>query len=409
MRTSKRPPRATTCDRTRGLHRRRPAAARRQHPRPGRAPRPAARRREHAGVHAGRDQRHGEGPPPGRPARGGRRDRPRQHLPPLPAARPRADRAPRRPPLLHGAGTARSSRTPAGSRWSRSATSAPSTTAGSPSAATWTAPSTGSRPSRPWRSRRRSGRTSPSRSTSPSRRRARTRRTLRRRHGADAPLGRPLRRGAAPARPGALRGHPGRPGPRAARRVHPGDRLAPVRRPEHRRPRRRRDARAAQRRAGHRRPLLADDPRPRYLMGLGSPLDLVDAVDRGVDMFDSVLPARVARNGQLWVPGGRLNLRNAEMLDDPRPVQEDCPCLLCRGFSRAYLAHLFRAQGAPRVPARDLSQPDLHPRVHGEDPALDRGRDLPRRHARTACSRPADGPPCIRSEVGVKADEARWR
>ncbi len=91
-------------------------------------------------------------------------------------------------------------------------------------------------------------------------------------------------------------------------------------------------------------PLLADDPRPRYLMGLGSPADLLEAVHRGIDLFDSVLPARVARNGQLWVPGGRLNLRNREFLDDPGPVQEDCPCLLCRGFSRAYLAHLFRAK-----------------------------------------------------------------
>jgi queuine tRNA-ribosyltransferase len=90
-------------------------------------------------------------------------------------------------------------------------------------------------------------------------------------------------------------------------------------------------------------PLLADDPRPRYLMGLGSPLDLLDAVDAGVDMFDSVLPARVARNGSLWTPEGRLNLRNARFLDDPRPVQEDCPCRLCRTFSRAYLAHLLRA------------------------------------------------------------------
>jgi queuine tRNA-ribosyltransferase len=90
-------------------------------------------------------------------------------------------------------------------------------------------------------------------------------------------------------------------------------------------------------------PLLADDPRPRYLMGLGSPADLLDAVHRGVDLFDSVLPARVARNGQLWVPGGRLNLRNARFLDDPEPVQADCPCLLCRTFSRAYLAHLLRA------------------------------------------------------------------
>ncbi|HET9615401.1 MAG TPA: tRNA guanosine(34) transglycosylase Tgt [Candidatus Limnocylindrales bacterium] len=88
---------------------------------------------------------------------------------------------------------------------------------------------------------------------------------------------------------------------------------------------------------------LAVDPRPRYLMGLGSPADLLEAVHRGVDLFDSVLPARVARNGQLWVPGGRLNLRNRRFLDDPEPVQEDCPCLLCRTFSRAYLAHLLRA------------------------------------------------------------------
>jgi queuine tRNA-ribosyltransferase len=90
-------------------------------------------------------------------------------------------------------------------------------------------------------------------------------------------------------------------------------------------------------------PLLADDPRPRYLMGLGSPADLLEAVHRGIDLFDSVLPARVARNGQLWVPGGRLNIRNRRFLDDPGPVQDDCPCLLCRTFSRAYIAHLFRA------------------------------------------------------------------
>ncbi len=89
---------------------------------------------------------------------------------------------------------------------------------------------------------------------------------------------------------------------------------------------------------------LADDARPRYLMGLGSPADLLEAVHRGVDLFDSVLPARVARNGQLWVPGGRLNIRNQRFLDDPEPVQRDCPCLLCQRFSRAYLAHLFRAR-----------------------------------------------------------------
>ena len=91
-------------------------------------------------------------------------------------------------------------------------------------------------------------------------------------------------------------------------------------------------------------PLLDGDPRPRYLMGLGSPTDLLEAVHRGIDLFDSVLPARVARNGQLWVPGGRLNLRNEQFRDDPRPVQADCPCPLCVRFSRAYLSHLFRAR-----------------------------------------------------------------
>jgi queuine tRNA-ribosyltransferase len=91
-------------------------------------------------------------------------------------------------------------------------------------------------------------------------------------------------------------------------------------------------------------PLLADDPRPRYLMGLGSPADLLDAVLQGVDLFDSVLPSRVARTGQVWIPGARLNLRNAAFLDDPNPIEEGCPCICCRRFSRAYLAHLFRAK-----------------------------------------------------------------
>ncbi len=90
--------------------------------------------------------------------------------------------------------------------------------------------------------------------------------------------------------------------------------------------------------------LLEGDPRPRYLMGLGSPGDLLDAVLQGVDLFDSVLPSRVARTGQVWVPGGRLDLRSAELLDDPGPIEEGCRCLACRRFSRAYVAHLFRAR-----------------------------------------------------------------
>jgi queuine tRNA-ribosyltransferase len=91
-------------------------------------------------------------------------------------------------------------------------------------------------------------------------------------------------------------------------------------------------------------PVLDGDPRVRYLMGLGSPADLLEAVHRGIDLFDSVLPARVARTGQVWVPGGRLNLRNQRFQDDPAPIQEGCPCLACRTFSRAYIAHLFRAR-----------------------------------------------------------------
>ena len=91
-------------------------------------------------------------------------------------------------------------------------------------------------------------------------------------------------------------------------------------------------------------PLIADDPRPRYLMGLGSPADLLDAVDQGIDLFDSVLPSRVARTGQAWIPGGRINLRNAAFLDDPDPIEDGCPCIACRQFSRAYIAHLFRAR-----------------------------------------------------------------
>ena len=89
---------------------------------------------------------------------------------------------------------------------------------------------------------------------------------------------------------------------------------------------------------------LGDDPRPRYLMGVGSPVDFFSAVERGIDLFDCVLPTRVARTGQVWTDAGRLNLRNAAFLDDPAPIDSACACEACRGFSRAYVAHLFRAR-----------------------------------------------------------------
>jgi len=89
---------------------------------------------------------------------------------------------------------------------------------------------------------------------------------------------------------------------------------------------------------------LGDDLRVRYLMGVGAPPDFFTAVERGIDLFDCVLPTRVARNGQLWTWDGRLNLRNARFLDDALPVDAECGCETCRTFSRGYLAHLFRAE-----------------------------------------------------------------
>lgn len=89
-------------------------------------------------------------------------------------------------------------------------------------------------------------------------------------------------------------------------------------------------------------PLLPAN-KPRYLMGVGAAEDIVEAVYRGIDMFDCVLPTRIARNGALLTPNGRLNIRNAQYAEDPLPVQEDCTCYTCRTFSRAYLRHLYKA------------------------------------------------------------------
>jgi queuine tRNA-ribosyltransferase len=88
---------------------------------------------------------------------------------------------------------------------------------------------------------------------------------------------------------------------------------------------------------------LGADPRPRYLMGVGSPVDFFTAVERGIDLFDCVLPTRVARTGQVWTDEGRLNLRNSRFQDDAEPIDPSCACEACRNHSRAYLAHLFRA------------------------------------------------------------------
>jgi queuine tRNA-ribosyltransferase len=84
--------------------------------------------------------------------------------------------------------------------------------------------------------------------------------------------------------------------------------------------------------------------RPRYLMGVGKPTDLVEAVARGVDLFDCVMPTRNARNGQAFTPDGPLNIGNARFTRDGTPLDSACPCEACRRFSRAYLRHLFAAR-----------------------------------------------------------------
>jgi queuine tRNA-ribosyltransferase len=82
---------------------------------------------------------------------------------------------------------------------------------------------------------------------------------------------------------------------------------------------------------------------PRYLMGVGTPIDLVENVARGIDMFDCVMPTRNARNGQLFTSEGPINIKNAQFAEDDGPVDPACSCYTCRNFSRAYLSHLYRA------------------------------------------------------------------
>ena len=95
--------------------------------------------------------------------------------------------------------------------------------------------------------------------------------------------------------------------------------------------------------------------RPRYLMGVGFPEDLVEGVRRGVDLFDCVAPTRMGRNGAVFTRSGRLNIKRAEFRADARPLDDRCGCSACRRFTRAYLRHLFRgrrdARAAPPVAA----------------------------------------------------------
>ncbi|OWU84657.1 queuine tRNA-ribosyltransferase [Oceanicola sp. 22II-s10i] len=91
-------------------------------------------------------------------------------------------------------------------------------------------------------------------------------------------------------------------------------------------------------------PAMLPEDRPRYLMGVGKPDDILGAVARGVDMMDCVLPSRSGRTGQVFTRRGVVNIKNARHRDDPRPLDAHCTCPACRNYSRAYLHHVFRAQ-----------------------------------------------------------------
>ena len=105
-------------------------------------------------------------------------------------------------------------------------------------------------------------------------------------------------------------------------------------------------------------PDMLPEDRPRYLMGVGKPDDIVGAVKRGIDMMDCVLPTRSGRTGQAFTRRGVVNIRNARHGDDPRPLDKDCTCPACRNYSRAYLHHVVRAR--EMVGSMLLSWHNLH-------------------------------------------------
>ena len=94
---------------------------------------------------------------------------------------------------------------------------------------------------------------------------------------------------------------------------------------------------------------LLPEAKPRYLMGVGRPEDLVEGVRAGVDMFDCVMPTRNARNGQLFTSQGKINIKNQRFADDPGPLDPECACETCRQYSRAYLRHLYMCREALSV------------------------------------------------------------
>ena len=124
----------------------------------------------------------------------------------------------------------------------------------------------------------------------------------------------------------------------------------------------------------HTAPQLPSDA-PRYLMGVGTPADIVDAVVNGIDMFDCVMPTRNARNGWIFTRSGTIRLRNARYRDDIRPLDEECGCYTCRHFSRAYLHHLQRVNEILGAHLNTVHNLHFYQQLMGElRQAIDTGR-----------------------------------
>jgi queuine tRNA-ribosyltransferase len=138
-----------------------------------------------------------------------------------------------------------------------------------------------------------------------------------------------------------------------------------------------------------------DDERPRYLMGVGTPQDLLEPIDAGVDMFDCVMPTRNARNGQAFTRNGRVVIKQARWARDPSPIDPECACPCCRGgFSRAYLRHLYLA--GEMLVLRLLTAHNLHfygEIVRGAREAIEGGRWPAHKNAVLERMREGDGRP----------------
>lgn len=154
------------------------------------------------------------------------------------------------------------------------------------------------------------------------------------------------------------------------------------------------------------------EDRPRYLMGVGTPCDMVRSVRHGVDMFDCVLPTRVGRNGTAYTSVGKVNLKNARYQDDLGPLDPECECEVCRTYTRAYLRHLYKA--GEILAARCLSYHNLHTylrlmeRIRG---AIREGRyeEFAQRYLENEKARSREGEEPATAGGGSSAKEQSWR